>query len=135
MNVQRFVLEAESEESGQGKDDWWIVFRARFKDLTFNTVHLCRWFNKTYTTNYNKMWTYDFLELKYLCYCSFQASKWRRITISFNVLSYTHPIDSLVTSRPDSLLAPTLWSLSTLFFTPVISRCVFGHLSSYTCDN
>lgn len=53
MNVQRFVLEAESEESGQGKDDWWIVFRARLN---------------------NKMWTYDFLELKYLCYCSFQAS-------------------------------------------------------------
>lgn len=126
MNVQRFVLEADSEESGQGKDDWWILFRARLKDLTFNTVHLCKWFNKTYTTNYNKMWTYNFLELTYLCYSSFQASKWRRIGISFNLLSYTHLIAFLVTSRPESLLAPTLWSLSTLFYTCNITLCIWS---------
>lgn len=45
------------------------------------------------------------------------------------------PIDLLVISRPEYLLAPTLWSLSTLFFTPVTSRCIFGHWSNYTCDN
>lgn len=58
------------------------------------------------------------------------------IAITSNVLSNTYLIDLLVISMPESLLAPTLWSLSThFFFTSVTSRCIFGHWSSYTCDN
>lgn len=52
-----------------------------------------------------------------------------------HIYIYMFPIDLLVISRPEYLLAPTLWSLSTLFLTPVTSRCIFGHWSNYTCDN